>query len=151
MRTPARYAHTNIVARDWKALAGFYVNVFGCTPRPPRRDLHGPWLDELTSLKAARIRGVHLLLPGHGRYGPTLEIFQYTKTAAGHTPRINRPGLAHIAFAVPDVRRALAAVEAHGGGRVGGVVEAVIRGAGKIAVAYARDPEGNIIELQRWG
>lgn len=148
--TAAKYVHTSIVADDWQSLARFYAKVFGCSFKPPRRRLSGHWLDELTSLKGARIRGAHLLLPGHGSDGPTLEIFQYSRTARRHPARINRPGLAHIAFAVPDVHAALAAVEEHGGDRVGGVVEADIRGAGRICVAYAKDPEGNIIELQRW-
>jgi predicted enzyme related to lactoylglutathione lyase len=150
MKAAVRYAHTNIVARDWESLVKFYAKVFGCTPKPPRRDLAGPWLDELTSLHGARIRGMHLVLPGYGRDGPTLEIFQYSRLAIRHVPRVNRPGLGHIAFAVADVKKALARVEKNGGGRVGAVVEAEIRGAGRIAVAYARDPEGNIIELQRW-
>lgn len=151
MRAEVRYAHTNIVARDWESLAKFYAKIFGCTPKPPRRDLAGPWLDKLTSLRGARIRGMHLILPGYGRYGPALEIFQYSRLAIRHVPRVNHPGLGHIAFAVAGVKKALARVEKNGGGsRVGAVVEAEIRGAGRIVVAYARDPEGNIIELQRW-
>ena len=31
-----RYIHTNIVAKDWRRLADFYIQVFGCTPVPPR-------------------------------------------------------------------------------------------------------------------
>jgi predicted enzyme related to lactoylglutathione lyase len=27
----ARYVHTNLIARDWRALAGFYQRVFGCS------------------------------------------------------------------------------------------------------------------------
>ena len=28
----ARYGHTNLVANDWRALAKFYQEVFGCVP-----------------------------------------------------------------------------------------------------------------------
>jgi len=28
----ARYVHTNLVALDWRRLAAFYVEVFGCWP-----------------------------------------------------------------------------------------------------------------------
>ena len=34
----ARYAHTNLVARDWRALAAFYTDLFGCRFVPPERD-----------------------------------------------------------------------------------------------------------------
>jgi predicted enzyme related to lactoylglutathione lyase len=31
MPLKARYAHTNIVAKDWRKLAAFYVDIFGST------------------------------------------------------------------------------------------------------------------------
>jgi predicted enzyme related to lactoylglutathione lyase len=66
-------------------------------------------------------------------------------------PVLNRPGFAHIAFAVKNVAKALEKVERHGGGRAGQVVSTAIEGVGSINFVYARDPEGNIIELQKWG
>ena len=33
-----KYVHTNLVAHDWKRLATFYIEVFGCKPKPPERD-----------------------------------------------------------------------------------------------------------------
>jgi len=65
-----RYAHTNIVARDWKKLSDFYINVFNCSVKPPKRNLSGNWLDQATGLSNAKLEGVHLLLPGHGENGP---------------------------------------------------------------------------------
>jgi len=149
MSLSAKFVHTNIVAKDWRRLATFYIKVFGCTAQPPERNLCGPWLDTLTGLKRAQIHGIHLRLPGYGSDGPTIEVFQYHKAKNG-IPGINRTGFAHIAFAVPDVRRALQRVERNGGGRVGTLVSTVIDGVGRIDVVYARDPEGNIIELQKW-
>jgi predicted enzyme related to lactoylglutathione lyase len=146
----ARYVHTNIVAHDWRKLSRFYQTVFGCSEKPPVRNLKGLWIDTLTSLTGAHIEGIHLLLPGHGKAGPTLEIFKYNTNARSVGARINRPGLGHIAFAVDDVRAVLAHVLECGGSKVGDVVEARVEGVGEICVVYARDPEGNIIELQRW-
>ena len=34
----ARYGHTNLIAADWRALASFYEELFGCVPVPPERD-----------------------------------------------------------------------------------------------------------------
>jgi catechol 2,3-dioxygenase-like lactoylglutathione lyase family enzyme len=146
----ARFAHVNLVARDWRKLADFYERVFGCLPVPPERDLRGPWLEQATGLAGARIRGIHLRLQGGGENGPTLEIFEYEPEAAAPERAVNRPGFGHIAFAVEDVAAAREAVLAAGGAEVGALTTVPISGAGTITFAYLRDPEGNILELQRW-
>jgi predicted enzyme related to lactoylglutathione lyase len=150
MASGVKFVHTNLVARDWKKLAQFYIKAFGCTGKPPERDLNGAWLDQATSLRGAHIWGIHLKLPGYGANGPTLEIFQYAKEKRGSHPAVNRSGFGHIAFAVKNVGRALQKVERCGGGRVGEVVSTEVAGVGHIDFVYARDPEGNIIELQKW-
>jgi len=81
MIASAKYAHTNLVARDWRSLARFYQDVFGCEPVPPERDYSGPDLAAGTGIPGAKLRGVHLRLPGHGADGPTLEVFQYSDLA----------------------------------------------------------------------
>jgi len=65
-------------------------------------------------------------------------------------PSANECGFGHIAFAVENVDEALQAVIAAGGGAVGEVATGQVRGAGLIQLVYARDPEGNIVELQKW-
>jgi predicted enzyme related to lactoylglutathione lyase len=150
MTLNARYAHTNLVARDWRKLADFYEGVFGCKRVPPERKIRGQWLDDATGVADARISGIHLRLPGFGDEGPTLEIFQYGRLEASLEPVANRPGFGHIAFAVDDVQAAYDAVLAAGGREVGKVVTTEIPDAGKIAFVYVADPEGNIIELQKW-
>jgi predicted enzyme related to lactoylglutathione lyase len=147
----ARYIHTNIIARDWKRLAVFYEKVFGCIPVPPERTLSGEWLEDATGVAGAEIHGVHLRLPGYGEEGPTLEIFRYDPLEERQKTAINRPGFAHIAFTVDDLKSARDAVVAAGGGVLGELVSTEIPGAGTITFIYATDPEGNIIELQhRW-
>ena len=94
--------------------------------------------------------GMHLRLPGHGAEGPTLEIYTYSRVVAQETPVPNRAGYGHIAFVVEDVPRAVGAVVEVGGSTIGDVVSTLVRGRGRIEFAYVRDPEGNIIELQRW-
>jgi len=51
---------------------------------------------------------------------------------------------------VDDVRETLKEVLAAGGGQVGEVVEAAYPGNVKATFVYARDIEGDIIELQSW-
>jgi predicted enzyme related to lactoylglutathione lyase len=144
----ATYVHTNLIARDWRALARFYETVFGCLPVPPERDLHGPSFDAGTGLSNARARGMHLRLPGRADDGPTLEIFEYAETDAPVRPMVNRPGLAHIAFAVASVADARQQVLDAGGAAVGEIVRIVISPELAVTWCYVRDPEGNIIELQ---
>ena len=144
------YAHTSIVARDWHRLVDFYVTVFGCSEKPPQRDLSGDWLDRLTAEPSSHIRGIHLALPGHGADGPTLEIFQYDALAECSSKRANTVGLAHLAFAVDDVDKCLRAVLQNGGSTVGEMVHATVDGVGSIDLVYARDPEDNIVEIQKW-
>ncbi len=150
MAIKAKYVHTNLIARDWKKLVRFYGDVFDCIPKDPERDLSGEWLDRVTSLSAARLRGVHLRLPGYGGDGPTLEIFSYDDMPDRQLPMPNEPGFAHLAFAVDDVEKALETVISAGGSSVGEIATTEVGGVGSLQVIYARDPEGNIVELQKW-
>lgn len=146
----ASFVHVNLIARDWRRLAAFYCQVFGCTPVYPTRDLRGPWLDRATGVENAHVQGIHLRVPGHGPNGPTLEIFQYDEQPQRQPFAANRPGLGHIAFAVDDVEEALRQVIREGGGLAGELVTTIIPGVGGITFVYATDPEGNVIELQQW-
>jgi predicted enzyme related to lactoylglutathione lyase len=146
----AKYVHTNLIARDWKRLVRFYCEVFGCECKGPERDLSGGWLDRVNAVPNAHLSGVHLRLSGYGDDGPTLEIFSYDQLIERELPRANESGFAHIAFAVDDVDQALQAVIAAGGGAVGEIATAEVDGVGRLRVVYARDPEGNIVELQKW-
>jgi catechol 2,3-dioxygenase-like lactoylglutathione lyase family enzyme len=144
----AKYVHTNLIARDWRVLARFYEDVFGCTLVPPERNLFGPELEAGTGVRGARLHGVHLRLPGNGSDGPTLEIFQYAEMPESIAPVVNRPGLAHLAFSVPSVPEARKHVLASEGSAVGGVVTTAVSADVVVTWCYVRDPEGNIIELQ---
>ena len=150
MTINARYVHTNLIARDWRALARFYQEFFGCVPVPPERDLSGPDLEAGTGLPGAHLRGAHLRLPGRGDDGPTLEIFTYSALLEQPTTTVNRPGFGHIAFSVEDVPAARDEVLAAGGKPVGEVVTLTLTGGARVTWCYVADPEGNVIELQSW-
>ncbi|HKB79847.1 MAG TPA: VOC family protein [Thermoanaerobaculia bacterium] len=145
-----RYAHTNLIARDWRAIADFYIRLFGCEVVPPERDYAGPELEAGTGVSGSTVRGVHLRLPGHGPSGPTLEIYGYSKMAEGPAPAVNRPGLAHLAFEVDSVAASRERVLAAGGSPVGEIVTLTTKAGTRVTWCYVTDPEGNIIELQSW-
>ena len=167
MISGARYVHTNLIARDWRRLARFYQDIFGCVPVLPERNLSGREMEAGTGVPGARLQGMHLRLPGAGPDGPTLEIFEYVcpelacvgdftndrpeGMPAADTSRVpNRPGFAHIAFAVDTVADAREQVLSHGGTPVGEVVTVTLSATARVTWCYVRDPEGNIIELQSW-
>ncbi|GMU65215.1 MAG: hypothetical protein AMXMBFR36_14890 [Acidobacteriota bacterium] len=150
MIVDARYAHTNLIARDWRALAAFYERLFGCEPVPPERDFAGPELERGTGVPGARLTGAHLRLPGHGPDGPTLEIFHYSTLAEALPTAVNRPGFGHLAFTVADVAAARAEVLAAGGRSIGEVVTLTTATGARVTWCYVTDPEGNAIELQSW-
>ncbi|MEM9831612.1 MAG: VOC family protein [Bacteroidota bacterium] len=145
-----KYAHTNIIANDWKALAEFYQKVFGCVFIPPERDQSGEWLAEGTGVANADLQGVHLRLPGYGDEGPTLEIYQYGQMEEKPTPKANRKGLGHLAFLVDDVALMREKILRYGGQDLGKITEAEVVEVGKITFIYMTDPEGNILEIQHW-
>jgi catechol 2,3-dioxygenase-like lactoylglutathione lyase family enzyme len=145
-----RYAHTNIIAKDWEQLAEFYVEVFECEPVSTVRDHHGPQTDALVSMTHVRVRGRHLRVPGHGENGPTIEIFTYDQQLEPIGQEINRTGFAHLAFEVDDLPAKREQIKGWGGGDYGELVTIDIEGAGKLTLIYMTDPEGNIVELQQW-
>jgi len=146
----ARYVHTNLIAKDWRALARFYERVLGCVPVPPERNYSGPDLAHATNISGASLRGIHLRLPGCGPEGPTLEIFEYGENLPESSKAVNRPGFGHIAFAVEDVAAARDEVLEAGGRSVGEVVTSQTSDGASVTWCYVTDIEGNVFELQAW-
>ena len=145
-----RFVHTNIVSTNWKELVDFYIKTFNCKIIPPQRNQSGEWLDKGTGLRSAQLEGAHLLLPGHGENGPTLEIYQYKEIENQDFVPPNKRGFGHIAFEVERVEVVLEDLLKNGGSANGEITKRSVEGVGEITFVYARDPEGNLIELQSW-
>lgn len=147
----AVFHHTNINSHDPERLAQFYIEVFGCTRNGPQRNLQGDWIERGTGLKGARITGVMLRLPGHGEKGPNLEIFKVEGSETAEPGRVTRPGLMHLCFEVDDAHATLERIIASGGRPEGEIVDTgTLPGVGRADFTYARDPDGNIVELISW-
>lgn len=145
------YRHTSINAKDWIKLSKFYQNVFGCVPVGPKRNLYGDWFEKVTGVKGAHVQGQHLALPGYKDGGPTLEIFTYNIPEGNEPGQINSFGFAHIAFEVNNVEEAYQKLLNEGGGACGEIVEKFYESLGKtLRLIYAKDPEGNVVEIQKW-
>lgn len=143
-----KYIHTNIVAKNWKKLADFYIKVFDCSVVPPIRHYKGKDLDSAVNIKDVTLNGVHLKLPGYSKTGPTLEIFSYTPTLAKQNRKVNTPGITHLAFKVSDVQKAYKTVIKNGGNKVGKIITLKRSDGKNVTWCYVKDPEGNMIELQ---
>ncbi|MGA1977986.1 MAG: VOC family protein [Bacteroidales bacterium] len=144
-----KFVHTNIIAKNWRLLSEFYIKVFECKPVPSERNLKGVWLENGTGVKNAALQGIHLLLPGFDKDGPTLEIFQYQENEDKPYPMANREGFGHIAFSVDNIEMIIEKMILNGGSKLGKIVKKDYA-KGSLVFTYAKDPEGNIIELQTW-
>ena len=145
-----KFVHTNIISTDWKKLVDFYIKTFQCKVIPPIRKQTGKWLEKGTGLTNAQLEGAHLLLPGYDEGGPTLEIYQYVNIEDQEPISPNKRGFSHIAFEVESVPKILHTLEQNGGKVNGEITTKVVEGVGELTFVYARDPEGNLIELQSW-
>jgi len=63
MTIPAKYVHTNLVAEDWRRLARFYQEVFGCVVAGPERDYQGPTLESYCQMLWMRFLGGRIFYP----------------------------------------------------------------------------------------
>jgi catechol 2,3-dioxygenase-like lactoylglutathione lyase family enzyme len=144
-----KYMHTNIISKDWKKLADFYIKVFDCKATSSERNLFGEWLEKGTGVKNAKLKGAHLVLPGYEKDEPTLEIFQYDEMEDKLPSVANRIGFGHLAFSVDDVQSTYDKLLENGGQKIGEVVNKDY-GSGILIFVYAADPDGNIIEIQNW-
>lgn len=143
-----KYSHTNIISKDYKKLANFYVENLNCKFI---NDINfdGDWIDKMTMLKNVKIKGCQLSLPGYDE-GPTLEIFQYQDGDLNNIAnKPNTQGYGHIAFLVNEIENVLNKIINNGGKQVG---DLIIKDFGNkiLKAVYLHDPENNIIELLNW-
>ncbi len=145
-----RYSHTNVNAKDWKKLRDFYCDVFEGKVVPPERDLGGAWFEKASGLKGAHVRGCHVAFPGYEEGGPVLEIFTH-ENGEGEPGAFNHTGFGHLGILVDDVEATYQNLLAHGGSSDGQIASHYYENKGQtLTMIYAKDPEGNIIEIMRW-
>lgn len=147
-----KYRHTSINSLDWRKLSAFYQRVFHCVPMKPGRKLYGEWFDKLTGLNGAYAEGEHLLLPGHEEDNPCLEIFTYKEQLHKEAKAINcLIGYAHLCFEVENVEETYEILVQEGGSANGTIVTKFYPELNKTAkLIYAKDPEGNNVEILCW-
>ncbi|AJQ29149.1 VOC family protein [Pelosinus fermentans] len=147
MENKIKYVYSTLLAKEWRNLANFYIDVFQCRPRSSEFYFSGKWLDELTRLEDAGINGIQLILPGY-EDGPTIEIISYDQTSLRkHDIIPNLQGVTSLVFHVDSVDNILQKALGYGGQQFGATVTETLDNLGKFTAVYIRDPEGNIIEV----
>lgn len=141
-----KLAHINLVARNAEALAAFYVNVFKCEHLREPKVLSGEKVSRGNGLPNSEIYSIWLKFPDCD--APFLEIHEHKVTHDRKRPRVNEPGFGHISFQMGDISAGLSEIIAAGGTQVGEIVD-FGTAAKPFLIAYARDPEGNILELEQ--
>ena len=145
------YTHTNINTPDWEKLTKFYEAVFDMEIVPPLRDLHGDWFEAAAGFKGAHVKGSHMALPGYPQGGPTIEFFTWEIPDGTPANNINGGGMGHIAIAVDNVEETYEKVKANGGSACGSIAKHYYETKGQtLTLVYAKDPDGNVSEIQRW-
>ncbi|NRQ15066.1 VOC family protein [Ensifer sesbaniae] len=141
-----KLAHINLVARDADALAAFYVNVLKCEPLRDPRMLSGEKVSRGNGIANCEIYTIWLKFPALDR--PFLEIHEHRTMYDRSQPRVNEPGFGHLSFQMEDIRVALSAIIQAGGSQIGEITDFGTTDKPYL-IAYARDPEGNILELEQ--
>ncbi|QCL96091.1 VOC family protein [Agrobacterium tumefaciens] len=141
-----RLAHINLVARNAKLLAAFYVNVMKCDVLREPKMLSGEKVSRGNGLSNSEILTIWLKFPE--LEWPFLEIHEHRVHLHRDQPRVNEPGFGHLAFQVEDISDTLSNIIEAGGAQIGKITDF---GTPEMPylIAYARDPEGNVLELEQ--
>ncbi|MBY5545988.1 VOC family protein [Rhizobium leguminosarum] len=141
-----KLAHINLVARDAEALAAFYVNVMKCELLRAPKMLSGEIVSRGNGLPNSEIYTIWLKFPELER--PFLEIHEHTVTHHRDQPRVNEPGFGHLSFQMEDISDALSKIIQAGGTQIGQITD-FGTSEKPYLIAYARDPDGNVLELEQ--
>ena len=121
-----KFSYVQIGAKDYKALADFYVNAIGFTVSDDQSWLRGQ-------------EGICLVAPGFSSDAP---IFGFVPATEGSSANINDAGFAHTCFETTDVKGAVKRLMQYGGS-----VHSTMKKPEIHPCVYCKDPEGNVVEF----
>jgi predicted enzyme related to lactoylglutathione lyase len=141
-----KLAHINLVARDAKALAAFYTTVMKCESLREPKMLSGEKVSRGNGISNSEIYTIWLTFPELER--PFLEIHEHKFTHDRDQPKVNEPGFGHLSFQMEDISVVLEEIIEAGGAQIGEITDFGTPDK-PFLIAYARDPEGNVLELEQ--
>ncbi|WP_220813274.1 VOC family protein [Pseudomonas paralcaligenes] len=127
----ATFRNVTIATPDVRRLADFYQATFDAQ-EVARQD----WVPAQVSGEAVVLR-----TPGYGGNGPTLTLIP-ARRAADPAPQASDDGYSHLCFETTDMRGVVGRLLA-----AGGTVSSVFEANERAPVLYARDPDGNAVEV----
>lgn len=132
--------HIGLVVSDFEKMINFYQNLgFKFIETNVES---GPYIDKLVGLEGACIKTTKLRYNEHF----VIELLKYAKPyemdVVNHQPYAI--GFSHIALTVDSITQ-ISQIVVNGGGKIVGPIQ--FSPDGNVKVVYAKDPEGNIIEL----
>ncbi|CAN7361284.1 MULTISPECIES: VOC family protein [Ensifer] len=143
-----KLAHINLVARNAEVLAAFYMNVMKCESLREPKMVSGEKVSRGNGISNSEIYTIWLTFPELER--PFLEIHEHKVTHDRDQPRVNEPGFGHLSFQMEDISVVLAEIIQAGGAQIGEITDFGTPDK-PFLIAYARDPEGNVLELEQIG
>ena len=133
--------HTGIVVRDIEKSLRFWSDVLGLKVAADFRE-EGKFIDTAQRLSGVKLRMIKLTAPD----GSMIELLQDdahpTPAAAGN--ELCDRGIRHMAFTVADVETSWQTLRAEGCETLS---EPITAPDGKARLFFARDPEGNLLEI----
>ncbi len=124
--THALFSYVQIGAKNFEALADFYIKTLGFSMSTQKQWLSG--------------EGKVLTAPGYDKNHAVT--FGFVPAFKGSNAQINDKGYAHICFETTDVRSAVKRFLKYGGS-----FQSTLPNAEKQPCVYMKDPEGNIVEF----
>lgn len=141
-----RFDQVKLAAQDIELMSRFYEEALGCRLIAPIAGFADEGLSAGIGAPGAQVRMAWLSFPGSSDGAPLLELYQLVDWS-GEWPY--RSGQGHLAFEVEDVGSAVERVVDAGGSLLGEIVDWEAPSGKMARFVFARDPEGNIIDL--WG
>ncbi len=133
--------HTGIVVRDIEKSLRFWRDVMGLTVAVDTWD-EGRYIDTFQALAGVKLRYIKLDAPDGSRIELLHDVHHPGTPAPSNV--LCDPGIRHIAFAVADAGLAWRTLRANGAETLS---EPLLSPDGGAKVFFARDPEGNLIEI----
>ncbi|MFH0965762.1 MAG: VOC family protein [Planctomycetota bacterium] len=133
--------HAGIVVRDMERMRAFYRDFLGLTEAIDFRE-RGDFIDTVQGLRGVDVRMVKLKLAD----GAMIELLEDSGHPVSDTShrRLCDAGLTHLAFTVADVEEVYRRFQSAG---LETLSLPVASPDGKARLFFARDPEGNLMEL----
>ena len=141
-----RFRHVALVVRDLDRMVEFYTTVLGLKLKRTF-EIESEEFRKGIGIKDAKAKGAHLMVPDSN---VEIELFQFNQSVNEETSVANMTGYRHIAFIVDDLKHSFEILEENGIKFFSEPITVTepesVKG---FQFVYFRDPEGNIIELNK--